>query len=83
MSMSIQIAMSMFMSMPMPSKIVSPRADNRPGGMREAIRIILPKTIRAQGPHKAAQGCLVRNPVAGGATAAQGGDVASPNMTPN
>ena len=47
------------------------------------LKIILLKTIRAQGPHKAAQGCLVRNPVAGGATAAQGGDVASPNMTPN
>ena len=47
------------------------------------LKTFLPKTFRAQGPHKAAQGCLVRNPVAGGATAAQGGDVASPNMTPN
>ena len=39
MSMPIQISMSMFMSTPMQNKVVSPRADNRPGGMREAIRI--------------------------------------------
>ena len=39
MSMSIQIATSMVMCMPMQNKIASPRADNRPGGMREAIRI--------------------------------------------
>ena len=47
------------------------------------LKTFLSKTFRAQGPHKAAQGCLVRNPVAGGTTAARGGDVASPNMTPN
>ena len=43
MSMPIQIATSMVMCMPMQNKIASPRADKRPGGMREAIRIILPK----------------------------------------
>ena len=39
MSMSIQIATSMVMCMPMQNKIASPRADKRPGGMCEAIRI--------------------------------------------
>ena len=39
MSMSIQIATSMVMCLPVQNKITSPRADKRPGGMREAIRI--------------------------------------------
>ena len=40
MSMSIQISTSMVTCLPVQNKIASPRADKRPGGMREAIRII-------------------------------------------
>ena len=46
-SMSSQIATSMVMCMPMQIKIASPRADNRPGGMREAIRITCPAPTRS------------------------------------
>ena len=46
------------------------------------LKTFLSKTFRAQGPHKAAQGCLVRNPVAGGATATSQPDLV-PDLVPN